>query len=375
MQVFEEVLEAQFIERPNRFVVKAQLGEQVVEAYLANPGRLSELLFAGVTLLMERSKGQGKMDYRVVALALGDSTINLHTHESNAMAAWLINQGHIPSLAGWRVKKREQKVGHSRFDLLLEKDGVERLGEVKSCTLFTESFALFPDAPSERATKHLKELAELAPPSGPKPLVLFLVQKQGLKAFLPDWHTDLTFAQTLLEVKDRLEILPIAVELKPDLSLSPQTELLPIPWDLLEQQAKDEGDYLYIMQLPERQEISVGSLGPKVFEAGFYVYVGSARKNLSQRLARHQRLKKKAHWHIDYLRAAATHHMALPVRSQDAQECDLAQALSQRADWEMPGFGCCDCHCASHLFGFSADPTAHRAFWDLLFHYRVDRFW
>lgn len=372
MQVFEGARAARFIKRPNRFVVHAELEGKEVEAYLANPGRLSELLFEGVTLYLCATKS-GKMDYKAVAIEAQGATINLDTHKSNEMAAWLIDQGLIEPLKGWRVKKREHKVGRSRFDLLLEKDGVERLGEVKSCTLFSKTTALFPDAPSERATKHLKELAELAPQQGPKPLVLFLVQKPGLAGFLPDWHTDLTFAQTLLEVKDRLEILPVAVELDAQMRLQEATEVLPIDWEFLSAQAHDQGDYLYLMRLEENQEIPVGSLGQRGFPAGYYIYVGSARQHLSKRLARHRRIRKKAHWHIDYLRKLAQHHAALPILTQTSQECALAASLKERADFLLPGFGASDCGCEGHLFGFFEDPLAERSFWELLFDYRVDR--
>jgi len=375
VQLFANLLKATFINRPNRFVVHASLEGETVEVYLSNPGRLSELLFEGVTLLIQSTaQSKGRMDWRAVGILEEDHAICLHTHAANDFAAHLINQGNIPELAGWRVKKREHTVGNSRFDLLLEKDGVERLGEVKSCTLFSKSAAMFPDAPSKRAIKHVQELAELAPPDGPKPLVMFLVGKQGPTFFVPDWHTDLDFAQALLAAKDRLEILAVAVDTDTQLNLSSKTESLPIQWDLVEREAHDQGVYLYLMALEEKTEIEIGALGKRTFEAGYYIYVGSAAKNLNKRLARHQRLKKKAHWHIDYFRAHAKHHLALPIRTQDDIECDLAAGLSELADFQVPQFGCSDCSCESHFFGFHEDPLEEPRFFDFLFHHRIERY-
>lgn len=59
--------------------------------------------------------------------------------------------------------------------------------------------------------------------------------------------------------------------------------------------------YALLIYLPHATQINVGKLGEFVFPAGFYVYVGSARRNLASRIARHRRKEKRLHWHIDYL--------------------------------------------------------------------------
>jgi len=375
MRLFSELQEARFLRRPNRFVVHAELEGKEIEVYLSNPGRLSELLFEGVTLFVQSTaESKGRMDWRAVGILQGDSAICLHTHAANDFAEYLINQGKVPELCGWRVKKREHKVGHSRFDLLLEKEGVQRLGEVKSCTLFSRTTAMFPDAPSSRAVKHVKELAELSPQDGPKPVVIFLVGKQGLEQFVPDWHTDLDFAQAILEHKDQLEVLALAVSTDKELVLSEETQSLPVRWDLLEKEAHNQGSYLYLMHLDQPKEIEIGKLGVKTFAPGYYLYVGSAAQNLDQRLARHQRLKKKPHWHIDHLRAQAKHHAALPIRTQEDLECLLAQDLVPLSDEQIIGFGCSDCKCPSHLFRFDQDPLDQPAFFEFLFKYRIERY-
>jgi len=96
-------------------------------------------------------------------------------------------------------------------------------------------------------------------------------------------------------------------------------------------------------------------------------------KSLSKRVERHRRVRKKLHWHIDFFSAVAEFHAGLPVRSEDDLECEIASAMNRISEWTVPGFGCSDCSCPSHLFGFSTDPMSRRKFHDFLQYYRMDR--
>jgi sugar fermentation stimulation protein A len=55
-------------------------------------------------------------------------------------------------------------------------------------------------------------------------------------------------------------------------------------------------------------------------------------------------------------------------------ECDIAKALSEIAEWSIPGFGCTDCSCETHLFGMSIDPLHSGDFQNLLQYFRMDRY-
>jgi sugar fermentation stimulation protein A len=144
-------------------------------------------------------------------------------------------------------------------------------------------------------------------------------------------------------------------------------------WQALEREAEDRGSYLVFYHLPRKRLIEIGWLGKATFRQGYYVYVGSAMRNLSQRVERHRRIRKKVHWHIDSFSAAADFQSSLPVRSEDDLECELASSMSNISEWSVPGFGCSDCSCPSHLFGFTTDPMSTRKFHDLLQYYRMDR--
>ena len=91
-------------------------------------------------------------------------------------------------------------------------------------------------------------------------------------------------------------------------------------------------------------------------------------------MERHRRLRKQHHWHIDELRAVAEFHSVLAIPSSVRLECEIAKAISEIAEWSIPGFGSTDCSCETHLFGMSKDPLHLESFHKLLQYFRMDRF-
>ena len=231
---------------------------------------------------------------------------------------------------------------------------------------------MFPDSVTLRGRRHLEELARLAK-EGMKSAVLFIAHLPGVRFFMPDYHTDLAFAETFLRVRNDVELIPVSVTWHEDLNLSSEARLLKIPWEYIEREARDRGSYLVLLRMQEKRGVRVGSLGSLPMSEGFYIYVGSAMTNLSRRMERHRRLRKSHHWHIDNLRAIADVHSLLAIRSSERLECEIASALSKIAEWKVPGFGASDCDCNAHLFGFSVDPLLTPAFQDLLIYFRMDR--
>jgi sugar fermentation stimulation protein A len=194
------------------------------------------------------------------------------------------------------------------------------------------------------------------------------------EVFVPDFHTDLEFARAMKDAKEKVRFFPVSVEWGEDLSIvSGRTKVLPVLWQALEREAEDRGSYLIIYHLPRKRLVEIGGLGKVTLKPGYYIYVGSAMRNLSQRVERHRRIRKKLHWHIDFFRGLAEYQAGLPVRSEDDLECELASAMIGVSEWSVPGFGCSDCSCPSHLFGFSVDPMSTRKFHDVLQYFRMDR--
>jgi len=245
--------------------------------------------------------------------------------------------------------------------------------EVKSCPLFSRRVAIFPDAVTVRGRRHIDELSRLSG-SGIAGAILFLIQWPFSEFFMPEHHTDLEFSNTLCRAKEKIKIFPLSLSWNRDFSINlSQVRILDIPWSIIEKEAKDRGSYLLLLRLPEETTADVGSLGKVHFRSGYYIYIGSAKKNLSKRIERHKRLRKKLFWHIDHLREIADFHVALPIRTQDALECEIAAAIKKVAEWEITRFGSSDCSCDSHLFGTLNDPLASPHFHSILQFYRMER--
>jgi sugar fermentation stimulation protein A len=145
---------------------------------------------------------------------------------------------------------------------------------------------------------------------------------------------------------------------------------------------QNRGSYMVTLHLPADVTIGVGALGELAFKAGWYVYCGSAQRNLAQRMARHLRQgakpqgagqpttggrrAKKTHWHLDYLTPYADAMKALPVASYRNLECDFARTLAGLGGEPIPRFGSSDCTCPTHLYRFADPPMQSRPFVDAL---------
>ena len=114
-----------------------------------------------------------------------------------------------------------------------------------------------------------------------------------------------------------------------------------------------KGTYVLIVELAVAKTLRFGKHREFRFEKGYYAYTGSALSGLEQRLARHLRAEKKTFWHIDSLLADAAVRTVIYAESSRRRECAIAAALSESFS-PVPGFGCGDCCCPSHLF-FSED--------------------
>ena len=373
-----EIVKASFISRPNRFLVHCHGRDgKKIRAFLPNPGRLWELLLPGATLYLRRDGvREGKLSKRktqhtALAVEREGRPIFLHTHETNTVARYLLENSLIPPLQGASIVQAEVAVGRSRFDFLLIHEGEELYLEVKSCTLFGNGVAMFPDAVTARGKRHILKLAEMSR-KGIRASVLFIVHHPEVEWFMPDYHTDFDFSTAMLHCQRYVQFIPAAIGWNKDLSLDiSKTRILKIPWNYLKREVKDRGSYLLIVKLLKTTAIKAGRLPKDVFPAGYYVYVGSAMRGLSSRLARHRRPNKKIHWHIDYLTAAASHVLPLPIRSSKRQECEIAGALSSLGQAGQRGFGSSDCECASHLFYSPINPLENEDFHQLLQKFRM----
>lgn len=189
---------ARFVARPNRFVVLARRGGRVVRAASSDPGRLRELLRPGVRLLLRPAPpGSDRRTRFTLALVRhrGRWVCLLPALANTVLAAAFARRG-VPGLRGFRVLAREVVHGRSRIDLLLLGRGGRWLVEVKSATLVEDRLALFPDAPTLRGQRHVRELTRHVAAGG-RAAVVFVVQRADAAALSPHAGHDPAFARAL----------------------------------------------------------------------------------------------------------------------------------------------------------------------------------
>jgi len=380
LKLFHNSLEAVFLERPNRYIIKAETASGIITAYCPNPGKLMEILIPGRRLILEEFEKQDKYrqdklkrktSYTVVAAYYHGRIIPLYSARANYAAEKLI----IPVLfPEYKQLKREITIGKSRIDFVLEYNSKTVYLEVKACTLIEHGLAMFPDAPTGRGLKHIKELAELTGTFANRVIteghILFVIMNPDADEFMPNMHTDFAFSETLLKLSAKLTIHTATVKTDKTGTASVSNLHIPFNKERLSANLSNGGIYVLLIHLKNNKSIKTGRLGLINYKAGYYIYVGSALNSINSRIARHLRKTKKKHWHIDYLTSGADEIKAYPIRTKKPLECDLAGEVSKISDSLIPDFGSSDCNCRSHLFYFSGNPAFKENFLDILFLYR-----
>lgn len=212
---YDNVITGTFLERPNRFIAYCEVDGVKEKVHVKNTGRCKELLIPGATVYLsvsENSERSTRCD--LIAVKKGDRIINMDSQVPNDVAAESLRS--IPMFSGISQIRREYPYGNSRIDIMAT-DGENRfLIEVKGVTLENDNIARFPDAPTERGAKHLRELMS-SKDRGFTPCVLFIVQMDGIERFEPNWDTDPVFSQTLKDAKEAgVRILAYGCSVTPD---------------------------------------------------------------------------------------------------------------------------------------------------------------
>lgn len=207
---YKNIEKGSFISRKNRFIAVAEINGIKQEVHVKNTGRLGELLISGVTAYFEKSGNPDrKTAYDMVAVentAEGYPTqiVNIDSNVANDVAyEWILKSGIFSDKA---IIRREVKFEKSRFDFFIEDKEEKAFLEVKGVTLRKGNTALFPDAPTDRGIKHIKELIK-AKRQCYKAYILFVIQMKGVELFTPNKATHNEFAKALQEAeKEGVEI-------------------------------------------------------------------------------------------------------------------------------------------------------------------------
>lgn len=194
---YSNICEGRFLERPNRFIAYVEIEGRRTKVHVKNTGRCRELLTEGTRVYLEKSDNPNRSTaYDLVAVEKGELLINMDSQAPNlAVYEWLLAGGLLPDPT---LVRPETTFGSSRFDFYLEAGEVKAFVEVKGVTLENDGIVRFPDAPSERAVKHVEELIA-AGQAGYQVYVLFVVQMKGVKYFLPNEKMQPEFACALSE--------------------------------------------------------------------------------------------------------------------------------------------------------------------------------
>lgn len=202
---YKNIVKGTFIERPNRFIAYAEIDGKMEKAHVKNTGRCKELLLPGASVYLEVADNpERKTKYDLIAVekfreGKEPLLINMDSQAPNNAAEEWLKKGNLFSENA--VVKREVRYGKSRFDFYIEDGERKAFLEVKGVTLEENGLALFPDAPTERGVKHIKELMACMDEDY-EAYILFVIQMKEMHAFSPNDKTHPDFGRALREAAD-----------------------------------------------------------------------------------------------------------------------------------------------------------------------------
>lgn len=212
---YNHIVPGIFLERSNRFIAYVEIAGRKETVHVKNTGRCRELLQPGALVYLEKSDNPArKTQYDLVAVQKGNLLINMDSQAPNKVVEEWLRAGEL--FSDVVTVRPETTYGNSRFDFYVETSTERIFIEVKGVTLEENGVVRFPDAPSERAVKHVEELVQ-AYRDGYQVYVLFVIQMEEAKFFTPNKDTHPAFAQALEEAaKQGVRVLAYSCSVTPD---------------------------------------------------------------------------------------------------------------------------------------------------------------
>ena len=209
---YKNIKQAIFLDRPNRFIAHAEVNGHVETVHVKNTGRCRELLIPGAEVwLTAPGTPDRKTEYDLIAVRKSNGILfNIDSQAPNIVVKeWLGSQDFDRVIPEFRY-------GDSRIDFFMEKDSRKYLMEVKGCTLEIGGIGYFPDAPTERGVKHLRELIK-AQEEGYRSALAFVIQMDGVEKVLPNTGTDPAFAEAYHNaIQAGVQVLQLPCHIEPD---------------------------------------------------------------------------------------------------------------------------------------------------------------
>ncbi len=210
---YSNIRKAVFLDRPNRFIAHVELDGSMETVHVKNTGRCRELLVPGAEVILSGSdNSRRKTRYDLVSVYKPSTGVlfNIDSQAPNIIAAEYLETQHFD------LVKPEYRYGDSRIDFYMEKGEERYLMEVKGCTLEMGGKGFFPDAPSLRGARHIRELIK-AKKEGYRSIICFVIQMEGVDTVEANSETDPSFADALEEAKkEGVEVLLLNTKVTED---------------------------------------------------------------------------------------------------------------------------------------------------------------
>jgi sugar fermentation stimulation protein A len=190
-----------FISRPNRFIATVDIEGTIETVHVKNTGRCRELLIPGVKVMLEKSNNPDRKTKYDLVMVYKENLgwVNIDSQMPNALVReWL--ESEPEEFSGLSLIKPEYTYGDSRVDFYLERGDEKILIEVKGVTLEIDGIGYFPDAPTERGVKHIRELIK-AKREGYEAYIAFVIQMNGIKEVRANMNTHREFGVALEEAQ------------------------------------------------------------------------------------------------------------------------------------------------------------------------------
>lgn len=193
---YENIKEGVFIARPNRFIALVNVDGKEEVCHVKNTGRCKELLVPGAKVYLQQSNNpERKTKFDLISVYKGEMLVNIDSQAPNKVfGEWIANSEYFGKTS---LIKAETKYKNSRFDFYIESDGRRIFVEIKGVTLEENGVVKFPDAPTERGVKHIRELVECVK-EGYEGYIFFVVQMDKDVYFTPNRETHKEFADALV---------------------------------------------------------------------------------------------------------------------------------------------------------------------------------
>lgn len=195
---YNKIINGIFLKRPNRFIAHVLINDTEEIVHVKNTGRCRELLIPGARVILEdcSHNPNRKTRYSLIAVYKDHMLVNMDSQVPNAVVFEALENNKIDGIRGLPHLKREVTYGKSRFDIYYENNNIKGFVEVKGVTLERDGIAMFPDAPTQRGSKHVLEMIN-AVDQGYQGTIFFLIQMKGPHIFKTNWEMDKDFSNSI----------------------------------------------------------------------------------------------------------------------------------------------------------------------------------